>query len=199
MDIISQRNAQIACLQKNLSAVRKIAGWTSEQLGEKIGVTKQTISNLENEKTKMTLTQYIAIRSIIDYEIQTNKENSVLPQVVEVLLNHYDEYSEEERKKVTENVKTIAATASGGVRGENLVKVSTVLLSGFFAVLPVVVKATEAAGKAIWLSKILKEKDKKLYIRKKVSGYKILITCTNARILNMKKQYFLSVKLSTFL
>ena len=140
MDIISQRNAQIACLQKNLSAVRKIAGWTSEQLGEKIGVTKQTISNLENEKTKMTLTQYIAIRSIIDYEIQTNKENSVLPQVVEVLLNHYDEYSEEERKKVTENVKTIAATASGGVRGENLVKVSTVLLSGFFAVLPVVVK-----------------------------------------------------------
>lgn len=59
-----------------------------------------------------------------------------------VLLNHYDEYSEEERKKVTENVKTIAATASGGVRGENLVKVSTVLLSGFFAVLPVVVKAT---------------------------------------------------------
>ena len=131
MDIISQRNAQIACLQKNLSAVRKIAGWTSEQLGEKIGVTKQTISNLENEKTKMTLTQYIAIRSIIDYEIQTNKENSVLPQVVEVLLNHYDEYSEEERKKVTENVKTIAATASGGVRGENLVKVSTVLLSGF--------------------------------------------------------------------
>lgn len=80
---------------KNLSAVRKIAGWTSEQLGEKIGVTKQTISNLENEKTKMTLTQYIAIRSIIDYEIQTNKENSVLPQVVEVLLNHYDEYSEE--------------------------------------------------------------------------------------------------------
>ena len=160
MDIISQRNAQIACLQKNLSAVRKIAGWTSEQLGEKIGVTKQTISNLENEKTKMTLTQYIAIRSIIDYEIQTNKENSVLPQVVEVLLNHYDEYSEEERKKVTENVKTIVATAYGGVRGENLVKVSTVLLSGFFAVLPVVVKATEAAGKAIWLSKILKEKDK---------------------------------------
>ena len=160
MDIISQRNAQIACLQKNLSAVRKIAGWTSEQLGEKIGVTKQTISNLENEKTKMTLTQYIAIRSIIDYEIQTNKENSVLPQVVEVLLNHYDEYSEEERKKVTENVKTIAATASGGVRGENLVKVSTVLLSGFFALLQVVVKATEAAGKAIWLSKSLKEKDK---------------------------------------
>ena len=160
MDIISQRNAQIACLQKNLSAVRKIAGWTSEQLGEKIGVTKQTISNLENEKTKMTLTQYIAIRSIIDYEIQTNKENSVLPQVVEVLLNHYDEYSEEERKKVTENVKTIAATASGGVRGENLVKVSTVLLSGFFAVLSVVVKANKAEGKANWLSKILKEKDK---------------------------------------
>ena len=94
MDIKDQQAAQITCLQKNLSAIRKIAGWTSEQLGEKIGVTKQTISNLENGKTQMTLTQYIALRSIIDFEIQTNKGNLVLPQVVEVLLNNYDEYTE---------------------------------------------------------------------------------------------------------
>ena len=155
MDIISQRNAQIACLQKNLSAVRKIAGWTSEQLGEKIGVTKQTISNLENEKTKMTLTQYIAIRSIIDYEIQTNKENSVLPQVVEVLLNHYDEYSEEERKKVTENVKTIAATASGGITGDSLAAVSAKLLGMALSGSP-----AHVITSAVWLAKILKSKGK---------------------------------------
>ena len=155
MDIISQRNAQIACLQKNLSAVRKIAGWTSEQLGEKIGVTKQTISNLENEKTKMTLTQYIAIRSIIDYEIQTNKENSVLPQVVEVLLNHYDEYSEEERKKVTENVKTIAATASGGITGDSLAAVSAKLLGMALSGSP-----AHVITSTVWLAKILKYKGK---------------------------------------
>ena len=154
MDIKDQQAAQITCLQKNLSAIRKIAGWTSEQLGEKIGVTKLTISNLENGKTQMTLTQYIALRSIIDFEIQTNKGNLVLPQVVEVLLNNYDEYTEEEREKVTENVKTIAATASGGITGAALAAVSAGLLAGILN--SPVATATTAA----WLAKILKSKGK---------------------------------------
>ena len=154
METKDQKAAQITCLQKNLSAIRKIAGWTSEQLGEKIGVTKQTISNLENEKTQMTLTQYIALWSIIDFEIQTNKENLVLPQVVEVLLNNYEEYTEEEREKVTKNVKTIAATASGGITGAALAAVSAGLLAGILN--SPVATATTAA----WLAKILKSKGK---------------------------------------
>ena len=155
MDIKDQQAAQITCLQKNLSAIRKIAGWTSEQLGEKIGVTKQTISNLENEKTRMTLTQYIALRSIIDFEIQTNKDNSVLPQVVEVLLNNYDEYTEEEREEVTENVKTIAATASGGITGDSLAAVSAKLLGMALSGSP-----AHVITSAVWLAKILKSKGK---------------------------------------
>lgn len=154
MDIKNQRTAQIICLQKNLSAIRKIAGWTAEQLGERIGVTKQTISNLENGKTPMTLTQYIAIRSVLDFEIQTNKENTVLPQVVEVLLNRYEEYSDEEREQLFEKVKTIAATASGGIGGAALAAVSAGLLGGILGA-PFVVIGGIAAGSA-WLSKVLK-------------------------------------------
>ena len=70
-----QRQKQINRLQENLSSIRKIAGWTAEVLGNKIGVTKQTISNLENNKTPMNFTQYIAIRSVLDAEIEQNKEN----------------------------------------------------------------------------------------------------------------------------
>ena len=65
-------------LQKSLPLIRKIAGWTSADLGELIGVTKQTISNLENERNPMTKTQYIAIRAMIDYEISTNPDNTTL-------------------------------------------------------------------------------------------------------------------------
>lgn len=158
MNIKNQRNTQIACLQKNLSAIRKIAGWTSEQLGEKIGVTKQTISNLENGKTQMTLTQYIAIRSVIDYEMQTNKENTVLPHVVEILLNRDEEYTDEEREKISESVKTIAATASGGIGGAALAAVSAGLFGGILGA-PFLAIGGIAAGSA-WLSKILKDKDK---------------------------------------
>ena len=48
-------------LQKYLPLIRNAAGWTAEELGNKIGVTKQTISNLENQKTKMSKTQYLEI------------------------------------------------------------------------------------------------------------------------------------------
>lgn len=87
---LEQRQKQINRLQKNLSSIRKIAGWTAEVLGNKIGVTKQTISNLENKKTPMNFTQYIAIRSVLDAEIEQNKENKVLPQVIAILLDSGD-------------------------------------------------------------------------------------------------------------
>ena len=109
---------EIRKLQTNLQAIRKVAGWTTEELGEQIGVTKQTISNLENHKTTMTKTQYIALRTVIDYEIATNTENATLAQVVKALLNSDDDedITEEEeartieKKEYTEAVKAISAT-----------------------------------------------------------------------------------------
>ena len=86
----NERQLQINRLQQNLSSIRKIAGWSAETLGNKIGVTKQTISNLENKKTPMTFTQYIAIRAVLDAEIETNKDNEALPKVISILLDSVD-------------------------------------------------------------------------------------------------------------
>ena len=58
MNDLIERQSQINKLQENLASIRKIAGWTSEILGTKIGVTKQTISNLENRKTTMNFTGF---------------------------------------------------------------------------------------------------------------------------------------------
>lgn len=44
-------------LQVNLHSIRKITGWTAQKLGI-IGVTKQTITNLENQKRNNTNTVY---------------------------------------------------------------------------------------------------------------------------------------------
>ena len=110
----AKKQKQIQCLQDNLSSIRKIAGWTAEELGEQIGVTKQTISNLENKKTPMTLTQYIAIRSVIDYEIATNKENTILPQVVTILLDNYEALADEDYDKVKEAAAAVSASAASG-------------------------------------------------------------------------------------
>ena len=64
-----------------------------------IGVTKQTISNLENKKTEMTKTQYIAIRAVLDYEMEENPNREILKSAVNLAL-HSDEVSEEDQKKI---------------------------------------------------------------------------------------------------
>lgn len=117
---------QIWRLQENLRSIRMIAGWTTQELGDKIGVTKQTISNIENHKVKLTQTQYIAIRAVLDYEVRENPENTVLAQVIPILLDYKEDSKENEIKKA---IETIAATASGGIKGEQLSTVSNALLS----------------------------------------------------------------------
>lgn len=117
-----QRQKQINRLQENLSSIRKIAGWTAEVLGNKIGVTKQTISNLENNKTPMNFTQYIAIRSVLDAEIEQNKENKVLPQVIAILLDSDNELDDDEYEEIQKSVETVSAVASGGIKMSSTVK-----------------------------------------------------------------------------
>ena len=124
---LEQRQKQINRLQKKLSSIRKIAGWTAEVLGNKIGVTKQTISNLENKKTPMNFTQYIAIRSVLDAEIEQNKENKVLPQVIAILLDSGDELDNDEYEEIQKSVETVSAVASGGIKGAALLSALTAL------------------------------------------------------------------------
>jgi transcriptional regulator with XRE-family HTH domain len=166
MDDKEKKQKQVLLLQQNLRSIRKIAGWTAEQLGEKIGVTKQTISNLENLKTPMSLTQYIAIRSILADEIESNKDNTVLPQVITILVDKGAELEEEDYSEIRETVDTVAASASIGKTGEPLAKTFTRLLTpqvlGALAALGImlgqpgiiagIVGAT-AIGKTSWLKK----------------------------------------------
>ena len=57
---------EIERMQKNLLLIRRTVGWTADEFGNRIGVSRQTINNLEAGRNKMSKTQYIAIRSILD-------------------------------------------------------------------------------------------------------------------------------------
>lgn len=139
-------------LQDNLCSIRKIAGWTAQDLGSKIGVTKQTISNLENQKTEMTLTQYIAIRTVLDYEIKNNKSNEVLPQVVHILLDMpNDEINEEEHNKINQAVTTIAAASAAGIGLAGLTSVSAGLLGGIVGLASIGV----SLGSISWIQRLM--------------------------------------------
>lgn len=98
-------------LQRNLSSLRKLAGWTAEDLGKKVGVTKQTISNLENERTSMSKTQYIAIRTVLDYEARSNQN---LARALHLVLDDSGATTAE-HKANEDKVKTVAAAMAAGV------------------------------------------------------------------------------------
>lgn len=108
---------KIDTMQKNLYQLRRIAGWTAEELGDKLGVTKQTIRNIETRKVKLSQMQYIAIRTVFEFE---KKSNTVLANVITVLL---DEENEEETKeeKINKAVKIIATTSSSKEMSEEQV------------------------------------------------------------------------------
>ena len=153
-DEAKERSKQIRKLQQNLSAIRKIAGWTAEVLGDKIGVTKQTISNLENQKTTMNFTQYIAIRYVLDAEIGNNKENEVLPKVVALLLDSGDQLDEDDYTRVQEVVGTVAATAAGGTPTTKLDSVFEILIKSIPFVIPVIAAVFD--GSTSWAKKLWK-------------------------------------------
>lgn len=144
---------EIEKLTQSLPSIRKIAGWSSEELGELIGVTKQTISNIETRKSKMSKTQYIAIRTIIDYEIAEHPENELLANVVYILLDSDDTKENEEKAKATIEMldKTSkAAITSGAIAGVSAIL--AVLASPYVA--PAINTVIERSSK--WLKKILK-------------------------------------------
>lgn len=145
----------IIVMQNCLSVLRKINGWTTENLGTRIGVTKQTISNLENWKVTMTKTQYIALRSVFEYEINCIKDNMTLQRIMRILFYSDVKYSKETMNKITEALDNLAAAASGGVSGAQLFLLSTTLLSPLK--IPVMNKSIELDEPYVWIKKVMEE------------------------------------------
>ncbi len=96
---INQDNIDI--LADNLVYIRKIARWSAKDLGNLIGVTKATISYIENKKTKISKTQFIALMSVIEDEISHNK-NYKLDALIQLL------YHSSSDSGITEELKTQA-------------------------------------------------------------------------------------------
>lgn len=118
------KEKEIERLQRNLPLLRKIAGWSMADLGEKIGVTKQTISNLENnsEKYKMSFIQYAGIMHIFEEEVENRKKElnsedvDLLEQILEIIFE--ENLTDEQEKNFRDAFSTITIpdtkkTASG--------------------------------------------------------------------------------------
>lgn len=121
---------QVERMKKYLPILRKAAGWKAEDLGELIGVTRQTITSLEkNDEYKMTKTQYIALRAVLYREIQRTG-NKNLEYLVDLLVLK-DDMTEEDKSKVDATVAKVSAETGRSVNPAVVLAGMSTLLGAF--------------------------------------------------------------------
>ena len=121
-------------LQDNLKSIREILNWTSEDLGNLIGVTKQTISNLETKNSKLTKLHYIAIRTVVDFEIEKLKSTDSDRAERACMLLEVLSKAEEENldfDEISQASKLIVSSTSAMIAGKIIGTLIPLLLVGF--------------------------------------------------------------------
>lgn len=79
MNIFDIDDELIEIYQSNFSVFRKVCNLTCQEVGDKIGVSKQTVSNIERRKTKLTKSLCILLRLFVIEML--NKEDGKLNEV----------------------------------------------------------------------------------------------------------------------
>lgn len=92
-------------LRSNLYIIRIMAGWSADHFANLLGITRSTVSKLENTENKMSVIQYLAIRKLIDEEIKDN-DNLPLERTMNILVDR-DNVPELIKDKFREDVKRI--------------------------------------------------------------------------------------------
>lgn len=83
------RQRMIEAMQVSLKQIRQVLGFGVQEFGDLIGLTRQTINNLETSKNKMSSTQYIAVCAVIDNYLKDKPE--LLPILSTILCSNEDD------------------------------------------------------------------------------------------------------------
>lgn len=153
---------EIDRMQTNLLLIRRTVGWTAEEFGEKIGVTRQTINNIEAGRNKLTKTQYIAMRSVLDAEMAQNPEDTaMLRTLLDVLVDHPDQYSERDLNELLEKANMLSPSILAGTTTREAVSKEWMkhagLILGSAAVLGAASFGVGVAAMSSWLLKAFGE------------------------------------------
>ena len=96
-------------LRSILLYIRRILGWSAVMLGDKLGVSRQSINKIESGKSGLSKTEYLLLRRVLDDEIAAvGEEKTMLPIILEVLVDHPERYQAEEREEIFAKMKLVA-------------------------------------------------------------------------------------------
>ena len=142
---------EIKIMQSHLQELRKIAGWSADELGQKMGMTRQAINSMEknNPSTTMNQVHYLALIHLFTSECENNKKNKALATVLNMLFNDPDQY-QKNKAEIDKNIKKLAAINKKDLSDEEANEIRSSLLN-HWGIIPV------AAG-VVGLSALLTKK-----------------------------------------
>lgn len=96
---------------RRMKHLRKIKGYTQEQIAEELGVTVAFISNIENNRTKLNLrilTYYADLLHVsIDYILFACEEDQLSMQLEQEIMTQLQLFSVEEKQTILKVLKAI--------------------------------------------------------------------------------------------
>lgn len=96
-------------LQRNLALVRTCAGWNAASLGEMLGVSRQMVSNLETNQSKMTIMQYRAIRQVFAEEMENSPDDTrMLGDLRKALVDEPEKFTSEQLNQILSDANLLA-------------------------------------------------------------------------------------------
>ena len=157
---------EIERLQDNLLLIRRAAGWTAEEFGERIGVTRQTINNLEAKRNKLNKTQYIAMRAVLDAEMVVSPEDTeILKCLLEVFIDNPEKYDSRDREALLSKANMLTPSILAGTTTRKKVSKEFIGAAGALG-MAAALAAIPGAGPGMalvggtnaWLMKAIKDK-----------------------------------------
>ena len=162
---------EIQRMQDNLLLIRRAIGWTASVFGEQIGVTRQTINNIESGRNKLTKTQYIAMRSVIDAEIVKHPEETEMVKILlDMLIDHPENYLKADYNELLEKANLMSPSILAGTATRETVSkewmktagaVGTVGAVAMAMAVPLVGAPIVGAAVGGWLAKAVMATDKR--------------------------------------
>lgn len=156
---------EIQRMQDNLLLIRRAVGWSAEEFGNQIGVTRQTINNIENGRNRLTKTQYIAMRSVLDAEIvKYPDETDMLRAILDVFVDHPDKYKAEDRASMLDKANLVTPSILAGTATRKAVSKEWMQTAGALGVAVAIAAGPMGMVGGLmgaWLIKMVSGTDKK--------------------------------------
>ena len=132
-------DGQLKRFQENLPTFRKIIGYSAEELGELIGLTRQSVTNLETGKTPFTplhhraifhLINEVYIEKIVNDSNEINPNTLILPIAMKLLIE-VEDFEDADYDKCKKIFTQLSTLMSDGVVDDPVATLRGLILSTY--------------------------------------------------------------------